>query len=773
MSKRLFLSIVLFLVTGNAVGQQAMLEWREHLPYSEFIEVVATDEWVFAATPYALVRYDKSENFAERINTINALSDFGISAMNYDPISQWVIIGYENGNIDLIRDQQTYNLPAIKNSNVSGSKRVNHIEVKDSLAYICTDFGVVELDINAFEFKDAYYPEQNNIEIYDIAFWNDSIYLASSNGLFRANENNAFLIDNNSWSPFSLPFALGDTCRVSEIEVFQDQLYAIEDQESFSKDSLWRHTGSSWELVSSYAEVNLNRLKSKDDKFLISLVYNARVVDANFNELENIFQYSFGAMEINSFDVDRENMYWLADKYNGLVEAPNSFSSQRVAPEGPFFPGSYKLDYSNGRIGVAGGALTANFANVFRTDGFYVFENEEWVSYNAFNSAILADSVYDYTGIAFDPVDPNRYFVCSFSQKPLFKIENGAIAELYNKNNSSLQDQSNNPGLYNMHDMQVDDNQTLWIANGKVEEPLVAMDINENWHAFSLGSQAVNRTTQRLYIDFFKNKWVAVRGFGLIAFNENGTMSDLTDDEIAYFTDSEGSGNLPSAVVTDMEMDFNNQLWVTTDNGLAVIYNVEQVFDPEADVEAQRILIDDGVNVEALLGGVDITAIDVDGANRKWIATASSGVFCLSPDGTEEVYRFTSENSPLFTNAVLDVRVNHATGEVFFATENGLLSFRADATYGDFEFSNVTVFPNPVRPEFEGPITIQGIAFDSDVKIMDPAGRMVFQATSNGGTVVWDGKLPDGTRASSGVYVVLVGEKQNKGKAKTKILFLN
>lgn len=772
MSKFIFI-LFLLLLAGKSIAQQPMLQWREHLPYSKFIEVVATDEFVFGATPYALVRYDKDEGVAEKINTITALSDLGISAMNYDPLSNWVIIGYENGNLDLVKDQQTYNLPAIKNSNVSGSKRINQIVVKDSLVFICTDFGVVELEVFSFEFKDAYYPEQENIPVYDIDFWNDSIYITTSNGLYRADENSSFLIDNNSWSTLEIPFELKDSVALSEIEVFQNDLYLIEDLIEFSKDTLWRHNGTEWELISNYSEVNLNRLKSKGEQFLISLVYNARLLDQNFEETENVFQYSFGVMEINSFDIDNDNMFWLADNFNGLVRAINSFSSDQVGPEGPFNPGSYKLDYNNGRIGVAGGALTANYSNVFRTDGFYVYNNEEWSSYNAFTDEILADSVYDFTGFAFDPVDSSRFFVCSFSQKPLFKVENNEITQLYDKDNSELQDQSNNVGLYNMQDMQIDDNQTLWIANGKVEFPLVAMDIDENWHAFSLGSQAVNRTTQRIYIDFNKNKWVAVRNYGLIAFNENGTLSDLTDDDTAYFTDSEGSGNLPSDVVTDMEMDFNNHLWVTTDNGLAVIYNVDQIFDPEADVEAQRILIDDGVNVEALLGGVDITAIDIDGANRKWIATSSSGVFCLSPDGTEEIYRFTTDNSPLLTNTVLDVRVNQETGEVFFATGSGLISFRADATYGDFEFSDVTVFPNPVRPIFEGPITIQGVAFNSDVKIMSPSGNMVYQTTSNGGTITWDGKLPNGTRASSGVYVVLVGEKENKGKAKAKILFLN
>lgn len=771
--KNILTLIVIWTSAFASTAQTGMFQWREHLPYARFIEVVDAGDVVYGATPFSMIRYVKEENFSERINTINALSDFGISTMNYDPNSQWAIVGYDNGNIDLVREEQTYNLPAIKNANISGSKKINKIVLHDSIVYICSDFGVVQLDIYAFEFNEAYYPTSENIPVYDIAFWNDSIYLATSNGLYRANKDNPFLIDNNSWEAFNTPFISDDSTKAASLEIFQDELYLIQDRNVFSEDTLWKNDGSAWQSIPNFEGVNLHHLKSKEDVLLISLLYNARVMDKDFNEIENIYQYTFGSPEILSFDRDSENIYWLADNLSGMVKAVNSFSNEKVGPEGPFSPGAYRMDYHNGRIGVAGGALTANFANVFRTDGFYVFEDENWTSFSAYNQEELNDTVFDFTCFAFDPIDENRFFAGSFSPKPLFKIENNNISKVYDKTNSTILDQSNNPGAYNMHDMQVDDNQTLWIANGKVEAPLLAMDINENWYEYNLGSQAVNRTTQRMYIDFYKNKWVAVRDFGLIAFNENGTLEDLTDDDIAYFSEGENNGNLPSKVVTDMEMDFDNHLWVTTDNGLAVIYNVEQIFDEDADVEAQRILIDDGINVEALLGGVSITGIDVDGANRKWISTASSGVFCLSPDGTQEIFRFTSNNSPLFTNAVLDVRVNQETGEVFFATENGLISFRADATYGDFEFTNISVFPNPVRPDFEGPITIQGVAFDSDVKIMDPSGRLVFQTTSNGGTIVWDGNLPNGTRASSGVYVVLVGEKLNKGKAKAKILFLN
>ena len=165
--------------------------------------------------------------------------------------------------------------------------------------------------------------------------------------------------------------------------------------------------------------------------------------------------------------------------------------------------------------------------------------------------------------------------------------------------------------------------------------------------------------------------------------------------------------------------------------------------------------------------------IAVDGGNRKWIGTSASGVFCVSEDGLEEVYRFTAENSPLVSNNILDIRIDHGTGEVYFATDKGLVSFKADATIGDEQFSSISVFPNPVRPEYSGPITIQGIGFESDVRITDISGNLVYKTMSNGGTVIWDGNRLDGTRAQSGVYLVWATSTGGKGKAVAKILLVN
>jgi hypothetical protein len=294
------------------------------------------------------------------------------------------------------------------------------------------------------------------------------------------------------------------------------------------------------------------------------------------------------------------------------------------------------------------------------------------------------------------------------------------------------------------------------------------------WYSFSMGSGAKNAHPYRLLIDRNGNKWIGFNQVGLVAFNDNGTFSDISDDQIKTLTSSEGNGNLPTHFPKALCEDIDGEIWIGTDLGLVVLYNTNNIYDGTfGEYDANPILIEVDGEVEKLLGESDITTITIDGGNRKWIGTSSSGIFCLSPDGTEVIYRFTKENSPLLSNNIFDIRINHLTGEVFIATEAGLVSVRTDATIGDNEFNNVTVFPNPVRPEYNGPITVQGLGYNSDVKITDISGNLVYSTNSNGGTVIWNGQTLTGERAKSGVYLVWTAVANGKGKNVAKILLIN
>jgi ligand-binding sensor domain-containing protein len=291
---------------------------------------------------------------------------------------------------------------------------------------------------------------------------------------------------------------------------------------------------------------------------------------------------------------------------------------------------------------------------------------------------------------------------------------------------------------------------------------------------FDLGFAAKNKYTKKMIIDFDGNIWCATDNAGLFGYSTNGTLSNTTDDKRINLKSGENYGDLPSENITAIAADFEGEIWIGTDAGFAILYSANSSFDANpGEYDAQRVKVQFEGNVEYVLGSTHITDIEVDGGNRKWIATANAGILLLSADGSEIIEQHTTENSPLISDIIYDLKLDQTTGELFIITDKGLVSYRTNATYEDPEYQSTTVFPNPVRPSHLSPVTIQGIRYNSDVKITDLAGNLVFKTTSNGGTATWDCKNLNGERVASGVYLIWTAMNEGKDKKVGKVLVMN
>ena len=267
---------------------------------------------------------------------------------------------------------------------------------------------------------------------------------------------------------------------------------------------------------------------------------------------------------------------------------------------------------------------------------------------------------------------------------------------------------------------------------------------------------------------------MATESGGMFGYNYNNDLENVSSHKAIQLTVGSFSGDLPTSNVTALAVDFDNEIWIGTDAGFAVLYNSDGAFDAApGEFNAQRIKVNFEGNVEYVLGSTHITDIEVDGGNRKWIATASAGILLLSADGSEILEQFTKDNSPLISDNIYDLKIDHNTGELFIITDLGLVSYRANATYEDPEYSNVIVFPNPVRPNYEGLVTIQGIRYDSDVKVTDISGNLVYKTTSNGGTATWNGRTLDGQKAASGGYLSWTATNLGSSRKVGKLVLVN
>jgi ligand-binding sensor domain-containing protein len=273
-------------------------------------------------------------------------------------------------------------------------------------------------------------------------------------------------------------------------------------------------------------------------------------------------------------------------------------------------------------------------------------------------------------------------------------------------------------------------------------------------------------------VDSTQQVWVVAYNLGLFLYKYDGTYTQPNNSNAMLLLNLPGRGGLPSIQIISIAEDKNRDIWVGTDKGVYVFYNPESISPNTTGWDAQPIYIQQDGKTQLLLQTEEVICIAVDGANNKWFGT-KSGVYCFSPDGQKQLYHFTTDNSPLFSNTITALRVSPTTGEVFIGTDKGLLSFQNTVIEGFDKFTGVYAYPNPVKPNYDGPILIHGMINGATVKIIDVAGNFVYETTSKGGQAVWDGKNFSGQRVASGVYLVLCSTSDGDKQVMTKILVLN
>ena len=749
--------------------------WRDHFPYRNTVGVVQDGDLIYVATPYSMFTYNLSDQSLERLIKGISLSDIGISSLAYNQNNSTVVVGYSNGNIDLIQNSSTINMPDITNSSISGDKKIYGIHCEGDWAYLATGFGIVKLDIRKQEVKDTYIIGDGGeyAQVNDVATDGNTIYAALSDGLKEADETNPFLSDYSQWTRRTdLPHS-GKT--VANVEVFEGKLYVAQQNSGYNDDTLYAFDGAAWELDLNESGLEILNVKSGNGKLVVVHTGSVALLENVNDRFENL--YNYGGNFFNANDAHHDgSTTWIASQSKGLIRAESNWNTQGYQPVGPAYSQNYSMSFFNGDLWVASGQLYGNLgSNAFSRNGLYRFTDEYWVIYNKFsnNSPELDSSgAYDYTYVLIDPNDPNHVFVSSSSEIGLMEILGDEVTGLYNKNNSSLPERSGMTNYYDLGQCHFDNDGNLWVTSSRSDAPICLKTPSGTWKAFSC-SQLNNTTriTNSVMTDA-GSIWAAAPKTGVFVYSTNQTPEDESDDQCELLTTTLGGGGLPTANVNCVALDLDGEVWIGTELGPAVIYNPESVFSG-GDFDAQQILIEQDGNVQILLETETINTIEIDGANRKWMGTQTSGVFLISEDGTEQIHHFTEENSPLPSNEIRDIEINDETGEVFFGTLNGIVSYKSTATEGGDYFTDVYAYPNPVRPEFDGTIAIKGLVRDSDVKITDVSGNLVYETTSYGGQATWNGRTFDGHRVKSGIYLVFASSADGSRAIVTKIAVVN
>ena len=762
-----------FLFSGFArvFAQQVPIgQWRDELPYTLVNSVTDAGTRIYASTPYAVFYFDKEDNSIVRITKISGLSDIGISCINYSKEYQTLLIAYTNANIDLIRNNAVINISDIKRKPILGNKTINNIYFIGKDAYLSCGFGVVVLDISKEEIRDTYYIGKDGSQVNVLALTKDqrdTLFAATEKGIYKAWVNDPNLANFSSW--LKEP-QIDSTATYNTITSFDGKVFVNKRLSSVTTDTIYVYSNGVWGRWPQDVYNPVMNLSSNDEYFVVTYDYFVRAFTTALDQFIPIPGVAFPLVAM----ADKEGFIWVGQNYSGLLSYNTvNYFINNVNLSGPLNAMAFSMSTKGNDLYIAAGGRDGAFVPLYSRPQVYHFNSTDWKNLEGYNNPVMAPT-HDMISVAIDPNDSKHVFVGTFGTG-LLELYNDSAIRRFTYGNSTLRNHSaSDTSDIRVGGVSYDAAGNLWVVTSHNNNCL-SMKKGDQWTGFNIPIAGENDLGQ-LLVDKHGQKWIQMR-YGnmnpnsIMVFTENGTPDNPADDQSRLLNSAVGNGNIPGTTVFAMAEDHNGEVWIGTEKGVAVFYAPENIFSGQ-NFDAQQILVTEGSNVQYLLENETVTAIAVDGANQKWIGTDRGGVFLFSADGTKQIYHFTAENSPLLSDRLTCIALSQ-DGEVFFATDKGVVSFRAPASSGGDTNENVYAFPNPVRENFEGYIAVKGLVTNAQVRITDVNGTLVYSTRAEGGQAVWNGKNFDGKKARSGVYLVFASNDTGSEKVVTKILIIN
>ncbi|MBE9469259.1 MAG: T9SS type A sorting domain-containing protein [Bacteroidetes bacterium] len=765
----LILIFCLILTNIKTYSQTKVGTWREHLPFSHATCVAEVENKIFCASEAGLFFYNKSDNAIETITKNNGLSDNLISTINYSKSFKTLVVAYANGNIDLLSDKSIYNISDIKRKDIIGTKKINGILFINNYAYLSCDFGIVVLDIDKKEIKDTYFIGEggSSVKVFDMTFDGSYLYAATQNGLYQADINSPNLLNYQNWHRFTnLPTY---DKSFNTITIFDNKIFANYSGSQANSDTIYVYDGVDW----NYYDTTITKTKSLSQSYDNLIIVENWHVNV-FNKLHERIRH-FSTPESKYAILDKDNILWVADYQEGLIQNAETWHKQKICPNGPIDSKVFDIEIVNNNLWVASGGRTSAWGNIYNSALAHSFINENWESFSE-KTIPEIEELRDIVNIAINPNKSNNVFFGTWGNG-IIEFSNNLFKKIYNEDNTNeaLQNISNQtPNSYvRIGGMTFDNDNNLWITNSSVENPIVVKKANGEWLNYNFQNKISNIDIGKIIVAQNADKWVVLpRGNGLFIFNTNNTFDNLSDDTYKRISLLNDKGKIISNDVYSIAEDLDGEIWIGTNAGVVVYYNPQNILSNNSFYATQPILEVDGISNYLLLTET-VSAIAVDGANRKWFGTQNGGAFLVSDDGGKQILNFNVDNSPLPSNNITSISINHNTGEVFFGTSLGIVSYKSSATRGSSDFSGVYVYPNPVKPNYNGLITIKGLVADVNVKITDISGNIVYETDANGGEAVWNGKNFSGKKVHTGVYIVFCTNEDGSKSFITKLLFVN
>lgn len=717
--------------------------WTSHLPYHSGKKVCEVENKIYCVTENGLFYFDKEDNSTNKVTKDDGLSDIEITSINYHSGLKKILIGYSSGYLDIIdRNNKIQTLNDIyRTSSVIGSKEISNITFYKNFAYLSTDFGVVVLDVDKEEIKETYRnigPSGEeaiikNVMIDDIT---DTVYVQNEFGLCKAPIKSLNLLNYKNWK--YQKDSTGLNLNYFDFYAFYDaKLYGAKSQ----KGIFFLDKSTNTFVQSPYSVLDWSPMYSfsvRNNQLISTYFFTVFVHKNNSNEV-------FGSDNIKLDGlIDKSGKIWTAETNYGMS---SNYSGKWLAyaPSGTTTNQVFGLYAHDDKILSMSGGYNGSYAPNYNGRGFAYYSDLKWTNINR-DLNPKYDNFQDPLDAAYDPIR-KKYFISHYYSGVI--VWDGANDFIrLTKADSATVPFFTVSGQTRIPSVTMDKKNNLWFTNNLTggAPSIHKLKQDNTWESFKL-QEALASEALDLVIDNVDQKWILAKGKAVIVWN------DITKEE-KTLSNTIGKGALPSSQINCLESDRNGQIWVGTDKGVAVFTNPSDAlklsfYEASLPIFERRPLLQDE----------QVLCIAVDGANRKWFGT-TNGAFLFNENATESVFSFNTSNSLLPSNFVKAITVNEKTGEVFFGTTKGMVSYWGDASEPAPDYSSAKIFPNPINPNFDGFVSITGLKENSIVKITDISGKLIYEQTSKGGTATWNTKTQNGSAAETGVYLVYCSDQE-------------
>ena len=763
MVKRIFaiLSILIAITANAGIG-----DWVLYPSYHNATYCQTAGDKVYVLASGALYSYNTSDEELRVYDKINTLSDIDITHIEYCKDIKALVVVYSNANIDILfDDEEVYNITDFKNKPLP-DKRINGVDIQGTTAYLSTVFGIVELDLKEYEFTNTY---TTGLNTYCTYLFNGTLFCGTETGMYScATDKN--LLDKNNWIKKNNYFTKAICELDGMLYCYLDEfgIYSYNASNNILKDVVYNH-GEKYNTMYSNGKEIIASAKNKT-----TIITSPTDVTVYKNSNSN-------------FILKDGNHFWDCKGYNGIVKCIAKdgeiiVNSTSVTPDSPVRNYCEYMKFtSDDKLLVAGGNL--NYFDITFYDGTlmeYDYSGNRW-------NNLPEDTIKQATGIPYlnlcaideDPTEPGHYFAGSFGYG-LYEFRNGKFVKHYSTHNSPLESViPTNTRFVRIPSVKFDKEGNLWCINTGTKNIVKVLKSDGTW--CELYYKPIEKLATMVEPVMDSRGWLWMKSLqgeaGIFCAKMNGTPLDSSDDEskawLNKFVNQDGI-SYDIYQVFALAEDREGQMWVGTNTGLFVIDNPKTFFNNSV-FKQIKVPRNDGTGLaDYLLSGTYIKSIQVDGANRKWIGTNDDGVYLISADGLETIHHFTTDNSPLPSNSIVSIAINDRSGEVFIGTDKGIASYMSDATRPEekLDENNIYAYPNPVKADYSGNIAIVGLTHDCNVKIVDTAGYLINEGTSNGGQYTWNGRNARGEKVASGVYYVLTYDSNGNEGVATKIVVI-